>query len=79
MPKTNQSLLRPKRETKRWARNAQTARYLGVSDMTLWRWKRDADLKFPTASTIRNVEYNDLDQIDEWMRSQAVRRLEARS
>jgi predicted DNA-binding transcriptional regulator AlpA len=79
MPRTDQSLLRPKRETKRWARNSRTARYLGVSDMTLWRWKRDADLKFPTATVINNVDYNDLDAIDDWMRSQAVRRLEKQS
>jgi predicted DNA-binding transcriptional regulator AlpA len=58
----------------RWARNGRTAQYLGVSNMTLWRWKRDPDLDFPDASEINGIEFNNLDRIDEWMRSRLVKR-----
>jgi predicted DNA-binding transcriptional regulator AlpA len=56
----------------RWLRNGQLARYLGVSNMTLWRWKRDPDLDFPDATEINGIEFNDLDRIDEWMRTRLV-------
>jgi hypothetical protein len=53
----------------RWVRNGRLAQYLGVSNMTLWRWKRDPTLNFPAASEINGIEFNDLDVIDEWMRT----------
>jgi hypothetical protein len=53
----------------RWARNAKTARHLNVSGMSLWRWKRDPKLKFPPAAVINGIEYNDLNLVDDWMRS----------
>jgi hypothetical protein len=56
----------------RWVRNGQLARYLGVSNMTLWRWKRDPDLDFPDATEINGIEFNDVDVIDEWMRTRLV-------
>jgi hypothetical protein len=58
----------------RWTRNSATARYLGVSNMCLWRWKRDARLAFPDAAVINGVEYNDLDAVDKWIRSRVVSR-----
>jgi predicted DNA-binding transcriptional regulator AlpA len=64
-----------RRGSGRWARNKQTADYLGVSAMTLWRWKNNPDLGFPPATVINNIERNDLDAVDEWMRSRAVSRL----
>ena len=33
-----------RRSNGRWARNRELARYLGISVMTLWRWKRDRSL-----------------------------------
>jgi hypothetical protein len=42
--------------------------------MTLWRWKRDPKLNFPAASLINNVEWNDLDAVDDWMAARAVSR-----
>jgi hypothetical protein len=51
----------------KWLRNGQLARYLGISNMTLWRWKRDADLNFPDASVVNDVEFNNVDRVDEWM------------
>lgn len=58
-------------EKPRWVRNKQLAEYLGVSGMSLWRWKRDPDLKFPPASSINGIEFNDLDEIDRWLRKRA--------
>jgi predicted DNA-binding transcriptional regulator AlpA len=58
----------------RWIRNRQLAKYLNVSEMCVWRWKRDANLNFPAASDINGIEYNDLDAIDAWMRSRVVNR-----
>jgi hypothetical protein len=49
----------------RWARNAQLAKYAGVSSMTVWRWKRLPD--FPEAAVINGIEYRDLDAFDNWM------------
>jgi hypothetical protein len=53
----------------RWSRNAQTARYLGISVMTLWRWKHDPKPNFPPAAVVNEIEHNDLNLIDAWMRS----------
>jgi predicted DNA-binding transcriptional regulator AlpA len=58
----------PKR---RWVRNGELANYLGVSKMTLWRFKNCADFKFPKASVINNIEFNDLDKVDAWMEAHA--------
>jgi hypothetical protein len=58
----------------KWLRNGQLARYLGISNMTLWRWKNDPDLGFPDATEINGIEFNDLDRIDEWMRTRVVKR-----
>lgn len=60
----------------RWTRNKPTARYLGISDMTLWRWKRDSRLNFPPPSIIRGIEYNDLNLVDAWLRARAVSNIE---
>ena len=53
----------------RWARNAELARYLNISAMSLWRWKRNPTLNFPAASIINGIEHNDLDIVDAWMDS----------
>jgi hypothetical protein len=58
-----------KRGDGRWARNKQTAEYLNISVMTLWRWKRDPKLGFPAAAVVNGIERNDLDLVDEWMAS----------
>jgi hypothetical protein len=58
-----------KRCNGRWARNKATADYLGVSTMTLWRWKRNPKLNFPRAAVVNGIERNDLDLVDEWMAS----------
>ena len=58
----------------RWTRNAALARYLGVTDMTIWRWKRDPKLNFPQAAVINHIDYTDLNAVDEWMRMRVVAR-----
>jgi predicted DNA-binding transcriptional regulator AlpA len=57
--------------TIRWARNAQLARYAGVSDVTLWKWRKMPD--FPPPAVINNTPFNDLDRFDAWMTSHIVR------
>jgi hypothetical protein len=56
----------------RWARNKATADYLNISVMTLWRWKRDPVLGFPAAAVINDIEHNDLNLVDQWMRSRVA-------
>jgi predicted DNA-binding transcriptional regulator AlpA len=58
----------------RWVRNGKLAQYVGVSNMTIWRWKRDPELNFPAASEINGIEFNDLDAVDAWMRERLVER-----
>jgi predicted DNA-binding transcriptional regulator AlpA len=72
-PSKNAAAIQPKTEDpqRRWVRNGELAKYLGVSKMTLWRFKNDAAFKFPPASVINNIEFNDLDKIDAWMESHA--------
>jgi len=53
----------------RWARNAQLAKYAGVSAMTVWRWKQMAD--FPPAAVVKG---RDLDAFDSWMSGFIARR-----
>jgi hypothetical protein len=40
----------------------------------LWRWKRTERLHFPLAALVNNIEHNDLNAIDAWMRSRVVDR-----
>ena len=56
----------------RWARNAALARYLNVSDMTIWRWKKNRKLNFPAPAVINGIEYNNLDAVDAFMKAHTV-------
>jgi predicted DNA-binding transcriptional regulator AlpA len=51
---------------RRWVRNGELARYLGVGKMTLWRWQREDD-SFPKAKVRNGIPFYDLTKIDEWM------------
>jgi predicted DNA-binding transcriptional regulator AlpA len=55
-----------------WLGGAQTADYLGVTTMTIWRWERDPELAFPAATVIRGRKYWSRDDIDRWMRRMAA-------
>lgn len=65
-------MTKEKIKNRQLARNANTARYLCVSPMSLWRWKNDPDLKFPNPHVINGVEWNDLDKIDDWLMDHIV-------
>jgi len=60
--------------TSKWVRNGRLAKYLNISGMTLWRWKRDPALDFPKATVVNKIEYNDVDAVDRWMRQRVVKR-----
>jgi predicted DNA-binding transcriptional regulator AlpA len=51
-----------------WLGGAQTAAYLGVTTMTIWRWELD----FPAPTIIRGRKYWSRDDIDAWMRRMAT-------
>jgi hypothetical protein len=55
-------------------RNGALARYLNVSGMTTWRWKRNPKLKFPPPSVVNDIEYNDLNLVDDWLIARRVER-----
>ena len=55
-----------------WLGGAQTAAYLGVTTMTIWRWERDPELDFPAPTVIRGRKYWSRDGIDAWMRRMAT-------
>jgi predicted DNA-binding transcriptional regulator AlpA len=59
----------------RWLRNSELAARLGVTVMTIWRWQKDAALKFPQPSLINGKPYTDIDEVNRWMRSRVVSRL----
>jgi predicted DNA-binding transcriptional regulator AlpA len=56
----------------KWLGGARTADYLGVTAMTIWRWERDPELTFPTATVIRGRKYWSRDDLDAWMRRMAT-------
>jgi predicted DNA-binding transcriptional regulator AlpA len=55
---------------RRWVRNVELAKYLGVSKMTLWRFQQDPS--FPSPSVRNGIAFNDLNKIDEWMEQAVV-------
>ena len=66
----NEAAVTPVAPKRRWARNGELAKYLGVSKMYVWRLKNDPDQKgfnFPKAAKINDIEFNDLDKVDAWM------------
>ena len=57
--------IQPLAERRRWVRNGE----LGVSKMTVWRFKHVPGFDFPPAAVINNIEFNDLDKVDAWMKA----------
>ncbi|SFH21197.1 helix-turn-helix transcriptional regulator [Sulfitobacter dubius] len=43
---------------------------LGVSEMTVWRWRQDPSLGFPSPVRIRNRLYFRADELRDWMETQ---------
>jgi predicted DNA-binding transcriptional regulator AlpA len=60
-------------QRRRWVRNGELAKYLGVSKMTVWRLKHQAGYAFPPAAAINGIEFNDLDKVDAWMEARVQR------
>jgi hypothetical protein len=58
----------------KWLRNTALAKYIGVSNMCLYRWKRDPKLDFPAATVVNGIEYNDIDAVNGWMKKRVVTR-----
>jgi predicted DNA-binding transcriptional regulator AlpA len=52
-------------------RKAVRERY-GISAMTLWRWERDARLRFPKPIQINGRLYQSLGALEEWERSRTA-------
>jgi predicted DNA-binding transcriptional regulator AlpA len=46
------------------------ARY-DIHDMTLWRWMRDADLKFPQPLKVNRRNYWRIADLEKWERARA--------
>ena len=72
-PAKNETAVEAKR---RWVRNGELAKYLGISKMTLWRLKHDPEhksLNFPPAAKINDIEFNDLTAVDAWMEARVTR------
>jgi predicted DNA-binding transcriptional regulator AlpA len=68
----NRDAISPPTDRRRWVRNGELAKYLGVSKMTVWRMKRDPEYAFPPAAKINDIEFNDLDKVDAWMEARVV-------
>jgi uncharacterized protein YjcR len=51
-----------------WLRNIELAALLGISPMTVHRWKQLAG--FPPASVVNGVERRHIEQINKWMEQQ---------
>ena len=67
--------IQPPAERRRWVRNGELAKYLGVSKMYVWRLKHNPSFNFPPAAVINAIEFNDLDKVDAWMESRVEQRL----
>ena len=46
------------------------SRYGNISDMTLWRWLQDANLRFPKPLTINGRRYWKISDLEAWEISQ---------
>jgi excisionase family DNA binding protein len=55
---------------KRYMSAPQVRERYNCSDMTLWRWLHDEQLRFPKPITIRRRRLFDVDELDEFDRRQ---------
>ena len=65
------------RPAQRYRRNRALAKYIGISEMSLRRWKRDPKLNTPASMLVNGIEYNDVPAWDEWLKGRAVSRIKA--
>jgi len=67
-----------KSEKTRWLRNTALAEYLGTTNMTIYRWRRNPAVNFPAATVISGIEYTDLQEVERWMKARVVNRMTAK-
>lgn len=65
-------------QDRRWVRGKHVAEHLGVTPMSIHRWRNDPELKFPKPSDVRGIPYWNLNEIDAWMKSRVVDRTKKR-
>lgn len=57
---------------RRWAKgDSRVAKYLGVSVMSISRWDRKPEMKFPAPVIVNKMKFRDLDEIDAWVAGHA--------
>jgi predicted DNA-binding transcriptional regulator AlpA len=58
-------------ENERYLSARQVQKRYGITDMTLWRWLKNADLSFPNPIYINRRRYFDEADIIAWERARA--------
>ncbi|MHC2367449.1 putative DNA-binding transcriptional regulator AlpA [Bradyrhizobium diazoefficiens] len=66
----------PNNSDPQWLRNGGVAKYFGVTKMTLWRWQQNPQLNFPKPSLINGIAYTRIDEIEKWMKTRVVKRID---
>jgi hypothetical protein len=61
--------------SQRYLRNVELARYVGVSAITISRWKKDPNLNTPLAMAVNGIERNDRELWDAWLKARAISRI----
>jgi predicted DNA-binding transcriptional regulator AlpA len=51
-------------------RQQEVLKVLGVTQMTLWRWRNDPKLDFPSPIVVRRRNYYDREELDSWLKRQ---------
>ena len=58
--------------TKTYLTGPQTARRYGIDTRSLFRWRNDPDLNFPTPMIVRDRTFFALDELEAWERLRAA-------
>jgi len=61
----------------RYGSDTDLSRRLGITTMTLWRWRQDQELNFPKPTRIRGRTRNDFEIIDAFMAKLAKKQVAA--
>ncbi|WP_377828812.1 helix-turn-helix transcriptional regulator [Bradyrhizobium lupini] len=64
--------MRANKKPGQWLRNRDLADLLNVTPVTIWRWQRNASMKFPQPSIVNGLPFTDVDEINAWMKSRVV-------
>jgi hypothetical protein len=58
----------------RWGSDTDLCRHLGITMMTLWRWRNDPELDFPKAVRVRGRPRNNFALVDAYLLKLAKKR-----